>query len=178
MSQILTVGPSHGDLLLRTGVEGKAARLGHRLTLVVRDWEATVLLDGEVPTSVALTAALASLEVVKGEGGAKPLSDRDKRSILEGAAKTLGTDKHPALDLVSTAIDPGYVVHGDVTLHGATGPVQLAVAVVQEGTSWRITGTTALRQSEFGIKAFSQMLGALQVSDEVAVSLEVLVPKP
>lgn len=171
MSQILSLGPAQGTLLLHTGVEGKAARLGHRLTIAVAQWECRVELEGETPVSVALSAQLGSLQVLKGEGGAKPLSDRDKRTILESAAKTLGSDKHPTLDVQSTAIDGGYVVHADVTLHGQTRPLDVAVEAQQEGTAWRLTATTAVVQSAFGIKPYSQMMGTLQVSDEVKVSL-------
>ena len=41
-----TVGPSEGTLLLKTGVEGRAARLGHALTLRISEWACTATLDG------------------------------------------------------------------------------------------------------------------------------------
>jgi polyisoprenoid-binding protein YceI len=178
MSQIMTVGPAQGDLLLMTGVEGKAARLGHALTIVVRDWECKTLFEGDTAVSTAFTAQLGSLEVRSGKGGAKPLSDRDRRSILESAGKTLGTSKHPTLDATSTEIAPGYQVTAEVSLNGATRPLTVAVSVVEEGDSWRITATATVRQSDFGIKPYSQMMGTLQVSDDVRVHLEVLAPKP
>jgi polyisoprenoid-binding protein YceI len=176
MSQILTVGPAQGDLLVLTGVEGKAARLGHSLTLVVTEWECKTLLEDDVPVSTALTAQLGSLQVRSGKGGAKPLSDRDRRTIAKSAAATLGVDKHPALDFRSTAIADGYQVTGEVTLHGRTRPSFVSVAVTESAEGRRIRATTSLLQSDFGIQPYSQLLGALQVSDEVQVQLEVLVP--
>ncbi len=172
MPTSLTVGPEQGDLLLLTTVEGKAARLGHALTLKVGDWKATVAHDGEVPTSVTVTAQLASLEVVAGKGGVKPLSDKDKRTILESAGKTLGVSRFPQLTFTSTSIDGEYVVHGDVDLHGAVQPVDVEVS--RDGE--RLTATTTIVQTAFGISPYSQMMGTLQVGDAVTVRLEVTLP--
>ena len=38
-----------GELLLRTGVAGRAARMGHRLTIAMTRWQATVTWDGDEP---------------------------------------------------------------------------------------------------------------------------------
>jgi polyisoprenoid-binding protein YceI len=168
----LTLGPTDGDLLLFTTAEGKAARLGHALTLRVGTWEATVVHDGGVPESVTVTAQLSSLEVVVGKGGVKPLSDKDKRTILEGAGKTLGAARFPQLTFTSSTIDGADVVHGDVDLHGAVRPVDVQVS--RDGDT--LTATTTIAQTEFGISPYSQMMGALQVGDAVAIRLEVTLP--
>ena len=170
---MVTLGPADGELLLFTTAEGKAARLGHALTLRVKDWTAEVTFDGSTPTGTTVTAALASLEVVEGKGGVKPLSDKDRRSILESAGKTLGVTKHPTLTFTSTSIDGAYVVQGTVELHGVTQPVEVAVAV--DGAE--VVATTTVRQSSFGISPYSQMMGALQVGDDVAVRLAVTLPR-
>ncbi|MCU1673260.1 MAG: S-adenosyl-L-methionine-dependent methyltransferase [Frankiales bacterium] len=91
----MTVGREQGSLLLRTVVEGKAARTGHELTLLVTSWECRTEVDGDTPVSVELRAQLPSLEVLNGEGGVKPLSDRDKRSIKDNALRTLKADRNP-----------------------------------------------------------------------------------
>lgn len=172
MPTTLTLGPQDGELLLQTTVEGKAARLGHALTLRVGAWEATVVHDGDTPESVTVTAELASLEVVAGKGGVKPLSDKDKRTILQSAGKTLDAGRYPQLTFTSSSIDGAFVVHGDVDLHGTLAPV--AVEVSRDGD--RLTATTTVVQTAFGISPYSQMLGALQVGDAVGVRLEVTLP--
>ncbi len=169
MTDSVTTGPGDGELLLLTSVEGKAARLGHALTLRVEDWSCTTTFDGQTPTAVTLTAQLPSLSVVKGTGGVKPLSDKDKRTILTSAGKTLGAEKNPTLTFTSTSIDGTSAVHGTVDLHGTTRPVDVTVTV--EGD--QVQATTTIRQTDFGITPYSQMLGALQVGDDVEVRLAV-----
>jgi polyisoprenoid-binding protein YceI len=46
---------SDGELLIRTGVAGRAAQLGHRLTIAMRRWRATVQWNGDSPVSADLT---------------------------------------------------------------------------------------------------------------------------
>jgi hypothetical protein len=90
------LGPDNGRVVLKTGRQGIAARAGHDLTIEVTRWSAQV----EVPDDEAggVTAAtvkaefdLGSLEVRDGTGGAKPLSDRDRREIKKQMGAILGT---------------------------------------------------------------------------------------
>ena len=162
------VGPEHGTLTLSTGVEGKMAKAGHALTIAVRDWRATVELDGDVATSVTLRAVLASLEVVSGEGGLKPLSDKDKRTIRDNALETLKT---PEVVVTSRSVD-GHHVEADLTVAGATRPVSFDLVV--DGR--HVTATVPVVQSDFGVKPYSTMMGQLKVRDRVDVRLEVTVP--
>ncbi len=90
------LGPDNGRVLVRTGREGLAARVGHDLTLEVTSWSARVVVpsaaDGGL-TAAAVTASLdlGSLVVRDGSGGAKPLTDRDRREIEKQARKILGS---------------------------------------------------------------------------------------
>jgi hypothetical protein len=40
-SAVWSLDGSHGELLIRTGVAGRAAQMGHRLTIAMRGWRAT-----------------------------------------------------------------------------------------------------------------------------------------
>lgn len=40
---------SDGDLCLRTGVNGEAASMGHKLTIAIQSWEATVRWSSAKP---------------------------------------------------------------------------------------------------------------------------------
>jgi polyisoprenoid-binding protein YceI len=175
----LTVGPQQGQLLLRTGVEGRAARLGHRLTLLVGSWQCTTEFEGGTPVSVALELQLPSLEVVRGEGGLKPLGAADRRRVLAGAAETLGR-VYPVARWTSTVVGDapgGYALDGVLDLHGHQYPCPVAVQVSPNGSGQRILATTSVRQTTWGIRPYSQMLGAMQVSDIVQVLVEVGVPR-
>ncbi len=177
MTMSLTVGPADGSLTLRTGRAGVAAKAGHDLTLTVRDWSAQATLDaaGEL-VGLVVTAALSSLEVTKGEGGLKPLSDKDKVTILEQAAKTLKADRHPAVTFTMTSVSgpaDRLQVSGTTGLAGSSQPTEAVVTISRDGRAAHIVGRADLVQSAFGIKPYVGMLGALKVRDAVEVHVDV-----
>ena len=176
----LTLGPHSGTLTLHTGVEGKAAKMGHNLTIELGDWSAEASLDGDVPTAVRLRAGLASLRVVRGEGGMKPVSDKDKASIRENALSTLQASAHPDVTFVSTSIRPaagGYALDGELSIAGTSRPATVEVVVADGGDHWTVTGGAPVVQTEYGVKPYSTMMGGLKVRDRVDVRLEASVPK-
>jgi hypothetical protein len=86
------LGPDSGRVVIKTGRAGFAARAGHDLTIEVTRWSATVTVpaDGVAAAEVTAELDLGSLAVLEGTGGAKPLSDKDRRDILNTAGKILG----------------------------------------------------------------------------------------
>lgn len=66
---VWTLDASDGELVLRTGVVGRAARLGHRLTIAMTRWQALVNWSGTDPVAGELVAEVDSFEVMRGEGG-------------------------------------------------------------------------------------------------------------
>lgn len=170
----MELGPANGTVKVRTGVSGSAARMGHRLVLLVPTWSAKVVLDGEEPVSVLFRADLASMQVESGRGGVTPLTVVDKQVIRRNAAKTMDVEAHPEAVFSSTGIkrtDTGFDVTGDLTIHGETMPMEAALAM----TDGQVTASIPVVQSDFGIKAYSAMLGQLKVDDEVIVELDLTV---
>ena len=167
------LGPDSGRVVIKTGRAGLAARAGHDLTIEVTRWSATVTVPGVGSGTVApeLTAELdlGSLAVVEGTGGAKPLSDKDRRDILNTAGKILGGGQ---ATLASTGVTPAGsagVVEGTLTLHGRSQPVRLQVESTGPG---RYRGTATVRQTHHGITPYSGFFGALKLRDEVQVEVE------
>lgn len=78
---------SDGQLTVMTAVAGPASRVGHRLTIAM-GWHGTVEWADE-PVAVELTADVGSLEVLRGDGGATPLSGPEKALVRLNALKTL-----------------------------------------------------------------------------------------
>jgi len=177
----LMIGPDQGRLTLHTGVEGRAAKMGHALTILMNDWSGTVTLDGPEPTSLTLRASLSSLEVVSGEGGVKPLSDKDKRTVKASALETLAADAHPDVTFTSRAItahDDGYAVQGDLSLNGRTSPCTIPVAVRRSGGTVSVDAAVQGVQTAFGVKPYSGLMGGLKVKDAVEVRLSAVFPEP
>lgn len=169
-----TFDASAGELLLHTGVTGTAARMGHRLTIAMRSWFATVDVDGDVPTSVEVTVDLNSLEVLTGEGGMTPLSGSEKTMVRSNALKTLQAKRFPQAIFRSLAIErsgDAWRLTGTLDLSGQSHEQTVVVHVVQDGADVRVTGEALVRHSDHRIKQFSMLMGAMKVADEVRVTL-------
>jgi polyisoprenoid-binding protein YceI len=70
----------------------------------------------------------------------------------------------------SDAGHPQYVFSGDLTLRGKTQPVTFNVAAVPAETGkTRLTGSFAVKQTDFGIKPYSAVGGLVAVADELKI---------
>jgi polyisoprenoid-binding protein YceI len=164
---------SDGDVLIRTGVAGPAAVMGHRLTLRMRDWRATTTWDGDEPVTAELTVEAGSLEVVRGEGGVTPLTGPEKILVRGNALKSLDTKQYPRITFSANEIEKtadGYRLSGALTIHDTTRSQVVDLRVEDRGGNWWLSSETTVRQSEFGIKPYSQLLGSLRVADDVVVA--------
>ena len=176
----LEIGSAQGTLTFRTGVEGRAAKAGHALTISLPDWSAVVTLAGSEPTAVVLTVPWATLEVVRGEG-VLPLSPIDKGLIKKSALKALSAETHPALEFTSTSVVPhegGYEVCGDIAVAGVFGPLGVAVQMTRADGIVACEAAFPFVQTAFGLKPYSAMLGSLKVSDQIDVTLSASFPDP
>lgn len=176
----LRLDGGHGTLTLHTGVEGRAAKMGHRLTIAIRDWQATAAFTGAQPSSAQLRAELGSFEVIHGEGGVKPLSDKDRAIIRDNALETLKAAQHGQAVFTSDHIEPtasGWTLTGQLSIAGATRLTTIQVEVEDVGAGWQLRVATPVVQSEHSIKPYSAMMGGLKVSDRVEVRLDATVAK-
>ena len=164
-------GPESATLLVRTSRRGAASKAGHDLVIEVTAWSATLEVgENAAPTTLELDADAGSLRVREGTGGVQKLGDDDKADIQ----KTIDEEvllREP-IRFRSTAIDAGddgrVIVTGDLTLVGRTKPIEFGLRVDPEGG---IAGTAVVKQSDWGIKPYSALFGALKVSDEVQLEL-------
>jgi polyisoprenoid-binding protein YceI len=162
--------PDNGTLSINTGRTGAVAKAGHDLLIHVTAWDAT-LAAGEDPagTRIELNADGGSLRVREGTGGMQALDDDDRASIQQ----TIDEDilKKQAVAFRSSSVqarDGGLHVEGDLTLLGQTRPIAFDVAVDGEGA---LRAVAVVRQTDFGMKPYSALFGALKVADEVKVTL-------
>jgi hypothetical protein len=170
------LGPDQARLLLRTYREGFAARAGHDLIIEVRRWEATVnVTDAGRGHSVELTADPHSLYPLEGVGGVMPLSDGDREEIRRNIQKTF-----PGSDPISLASSPlteagegRMLVSGELTMAGQSHEIRFELAIEAHG---ELTANTSIAQSDWGIKPYRGMMGALRVRDAVTVSFEGRLP--
>ncbi len=62
-----------------------------------------------------------------------------------------------------------YQLDGEFTLHGVKRPLQVVVTSEPVNGMVRIRGRFTMKQTDFGIKPFSKLLGAVGVADELQV---------
>jgi hypothetical protein len=172
------LGPDNGNIMLQTGRAGLAARAGHDLTIEVTRWSAQVQVPaadagGATAATVSAELDLGSLEVRAGSGGAKPLSDRDRREIKKTMSGILGDGTASFTSSRIVLAGAGGGIEGTLTVNGKTGPVRLQVSEPAPG---RYRGTAKVVQSAFGIKPYVGFFGALKLNDEVTVEFEVTLP--
>lgn len=177
--RVETLAASDGELLLHTGVTGRAARMGHRLTIAMTAWRAEVSFAGDRPTGVRLTVEVDSLQVRSGEGGLTPLSGPEKALVRSNALKCLAAQRYPQIRFAATDITAtadGYRLAGQLDIHGQVHPhtVDVVVDPVDDaddtgGRRLRVLQST-VRQTDYGVTPFSQLMGSLKVADDVTVS--------
>lgn len=168
------LGPQNGTLSVRTGRTGAAAKAGHDLLLHVTEWQVTLDVgEGSAPTSIVLDADATSLRVREGTGGMQALADDDRASIEQ----TIDEEVLKRMEIafrstsVEVAADGGQLsVRGDLTLAGMTHPIGFDVMVDPDG---RLSGSAVVKQTDWGIKPYSALFGALKVADEVEVEVAV-----
>src|SRR5262249_47507557 len=115
----------------------------------------------------------------EGNGGGKPLTDRDRREIIKNARRVLSADPHPEAEFTPTpfpsAGDDRGAVDGAFTPAGGARPLRLQVRQPAPG---RYRATGSIVQSSYGIKPYTGFFGALKVRDAVDFEAEVEVPSP
>jgi polyisoprenoid-binding protein YceI len=161
---------------VHTGRAGMAAKAGHDLNIDVGQWSGT--LDG---SGLKATLDVASLAVRDGTGGIKPLTDKDKADIKKTLdEKILKTAQNPQITFESGPIaDPAstsWRLDGRLTLVGVTNPIQIPVTVEAGNEETKLTASVQVVQSQFRIKPYSGMMGALKVADPVEIRAEVRIP--
>ena len=164
---IYELGPDDGTLSVHTGRTGTVAKAGHDLLIHVTKWTGT-LETGDAP-SVALDADATSLRVREASGGMVPFGDDDRANVQQ----TIDDEvlKRQDISFRSTRVEEtadGLSVTGDLTLRGTTRPVAFDLAVADG----RVRGTAVVKQTEWGMKPYTALFGALKVADEVRVEID------
>jgi polyisoprenoid-binding protein YceI len=161
------LGPDNASLHVETGRSGAAAKAGHDLIIDVTSWDATLEVGDE--SSLELSADPTSLHVREGKGGMQALGDDDKEDIRKSIDKDVLKKKD--IKFTSSSCESagdGLKVSGDLEMGGKSQPVSFDLSE-SDGT---LTGSAAVKQSDWDIKPYSALFGALKVNDEVKVVVE------
>lgn len=152
-----------------------AQKVGHDLVIDVGQWGAAaeVRKDGTL-SAVQLDADPHSLQVREGLHGVKPLTDKDRAEIRKTIDEKILGGRPIAFR--SSSVEPdddGLTVRGELELGGARRAANFELDAAADG---RVHGTLPVTQSEWGIKPYRGMMGALKVRDTIEVVLDVTLP--
>jgi YceI-like domain len=167
------VGPENATLQVKTYREGIASKVGHDLIIDVTRWEAKLNVGEH--SRVELSADPGSLHVREGLRGAKPLTDKDRAEIRKRIEEqVLGREP---ISFRSTEVDLGDAgsmsVRGELEMAGSTRQLNVELTLATDGS---VTANIPLVQSEWGIKPFRGLMGALRVRDSVEIVLDARLP--
>ena len=160
-------GPDNATLLVKTYREGVAAKVGHDLVLEVTRWSASVE-DGRV----TVQADPRSIEVREGVRGVKPLTDRDRAEIRRNIDEKVLRGQPIAFRGRVTRAGGAIGLEGELTMGAAARPLRARLSL----SGGRVSGTIPLTQSEWGIKPYRGLMGALKVRDDVEVVVDAPAP--
>ena len=162
-----TLSPENAHCRVLTFKEGVLSRLGHDLAFDVRTFSIEGLEDGTMrgtfrPSSLHAAGAIH-------DGKVSPLSTSDRESIEGTTAKeVLNVSRFPEVTFEGAIDGEKGSFTGTLTLHGVTRTISGTVTSVDGGTR----AITTFVPSEFGIRPYRAMLGALRVEDRVRVEIE------
>jgi hypothetical protein len=130
--------------------------------------------DGSL-VSVELSVSPGSLVVREGVGGVKPLTDGDRAEIRRTIDDRVLSGRPISFrsSAVKAAGEGAVEVRGELTLAGTTRATAFSLSLGADG---HLRGRIAMRQSDWGIKPYSALMGTLKVRDEVDVVLDVGLP--
>jgi polyisoprenoid-binding protein YceI len=161
-----TLGPEDGILSVHTSRTGAVAKAGHDLVIHVTEWSAT--LDTDAP-SLVLDADATSLRVREGTGGMKPLDEDDLANIEQTIDDEVLLKRDIGFRSTAVTADGDRLsVTGDLTLFGTARPLSFELAL----TDGRVRGAAIVKQTEWGMKPYTALFGALKVADEVRVEVD------
>lgn len=164
-----------------------ASRLGHDHTFRPSTFAGTVVWDRDDASAcvVDLSFSVSSLwpdppglREREGLSASGTVGEDSKPTIvgnLQGKNQ-LDAANHPQITFHGTSCSgtSGTVtVGGDLTIRGVKKPVEAAMSVTADASSFGATGTFEIRHTDFGFQPFSNLAGALRNQDRIKVVVDV-----
>jgi polyisoprenoid-binding protein YceI len=162
--------PSASQLTIHVGKTGLFGFAGHEHVVLAGTFRGSATFDPDqiAQSVVDLTFDAGALRVAeKGE----PAGDAPQVQATMVGPDCLDTPHFATVHFVSkTVTGDGHdlAIAGDLTLHGVTRPLTLRIHLEIKGDALDATGSTTLRQSDFGITPISKA-GVVKVKDELSL---------
>lgn len=160
-AQARALDRGQSSVTVRVAKSGMLSAFGH-------NHEITAPLSGEIDetaNTIRIEIRTAEMTVVDPE---RPESERAEVQRTMSGPEVLDSERFPIIRFMSTSVvrtsPTRFVVTGELSFHGQSRPVTLQANKVD---SDHFTASTALKQTDFGIKPVSVGGGTVKVKDEV-----------
>ncbi len=173
----LSVDGAGSQVLIQVGKAGVFGFAGHAHEVAATDVRGQVMFDPAdlSRASVSLEFAAAALRVT---GKDEPPADVGEVQRVMLSDQVLDVKRFPTIVFRSRRISlaartntaAGFLVEGDLTLHGTTRPITIrASATLETGGRLTARGSFVLKQSDFGMVPVTAAGGTIRVKDELDV---------
>ena len=169
------------SVLVRVGKGGLFSFAAHDHEVAAPALAGTILLDQTDITrsNISLEFDAAALKVT---GKGEPAKDVPEVQQVMLSDRVLDVQQYPKIVFRSNRVSLANKsanrislnVAGNLTLHGTTRPVTTRVEVSLKDTQLTATGTTRIRQTDFGMTPVTAAGGTVRVKDEVEVVFQVV----
>jgi polyisoprenoid-binding protein YceI len=176
----LQADTSASTLVIRASKAGLLSAIAHDHQFAPARWQAEVNFDPrhpqEVRVDVRLDAATLHDQVARLTQKVRDHIDRETAGpgVLDAQRfPEIGFHGESASARVEGAELRG-VLHGTLSLHGTTRPLDVPFHARAEAAGYRVAGSVRFRQTDFGITPVSKAGGSIGVDDEVQVDFDLL----
>ncbi|KXW56649.1 YceI family protein [Ferrovum sp. PN-J185] len=174
---VLWVDATHSTIIISVFKAGTLARIGHDHVVVVHDLKGAIDESKGIGDFSFLLTNMAVDEPYYRQlmhlppGISKSAREGTRNNMLN---KVLFADQYPVVTLHAQILkdNPGYVGL-TINLHGVTQKKIIAYQKIKQNGHIHITGEAVLTQTQFGIKPFSVLSGALQVKNQINIQFNI-----
>lgn len=123
--------------------------------------------------SKGVSAVEVTVPSMKLDCGNGTMTDHMRKAIKAKDAPSIAF-KLSGYELAKSATGTTVDMKGTLTLGGTTKPVSIQALAKAEGGLLHVTGTHALKMTEYGLKPPSLMMGTMKVNENVKVNFDLL----
>ncbi|BDG04976.1 YceI family protein [Anaeromyxobacter oryzae] len=179
----LQADTSASALVIRTGRNGLLRALSHDHQFTPAVWQAEVNFDPnhpqEVHVDVRIDAGTLHDQAARLAPKLRAYVDREAAGPEVLDAQRYREIRFHGESASTRGEGDGLegVLHGALSLHGATRPLDVPFHARMDALGYRVAGSVRFRQTDFGMTPFSTAGGSIGVDDEIQVDFDlVLVP--
>jgi polyisoprenoid-binding protein YceI len=163
-----------------------ASGISHDHAIKAVDPKGEVTFDPAAPEASKVSMTLATTTLSPDEPAMrkkykleKELSENDRKTIGEhmSAEDMMDVKKYPTASFTSSKVTSDgdkLLLEGSFTIHGVTKPVKFPVKVDAKDGTLTGDGVVKMKQSDFGVKPCSAMLGAIKCADEIELHMHIV----